>query len=116
VATGNTIEQHFVKREPNVRSTYAALMKAAEGLGPVREEPKKTSIHLVRRTAFAGVTARKSWLVLTVKSASDINSPRIIKHDQASAGRWYLEIRLESPRQVDGEVRGWLKKGYEISG
>ena len=110
-----TIEQHFATRAPNVRSTYAALVKAAEALGPVRQEAKKTSIHLVRRTAFAGVSTRVSWLVLTLKSATDIRSPRVIKREQASAGRWHLEVRLESPREVDREIRDWLKKGYEIS-
>jgi hypothetical protein len=112
----HSVEQHFAKRDPGAQSTYAALLKAAEGLGPVRQDAKKTSIHLVRRTAFAGVTTRRSCLVLTLKSPSDIKSPRILKHEQASAGRWYLEVRLESPDQVDGEIRNWLRKGYEISG
>jgi len=116
VIDGDAVHPHFANRDANVWSTYTALMKAADSLGPVRVETKKTSIHLVRRTAFAGGSTRKSWLILTVKSAADIRNPRIIRHEQASAGRWHLELRLESPRQVDREVRDWLKKGFEISG
>jgi hypothetical protein len=53
----------------------------------VVEEPKKTSIHLVAGTAFAGVVTRRSKLVLTIKSPTEIKNPRI----------------------------AWLRRAYEIS-
>jgi hypothetical protein len=37
---------------------------------------------LVRQTAFAGIATRRSSLVLTLKSASDIRSPRVEKREQ----------------------------------
>jgi hypothetical protein len=46
---------HFARRGPVVREIYDRLVEAAEQFGPVRQDPKKTSIHLARRTAFAGV-------------------------------------------------------------
>ena len=57
-----TVAAHFQKSSPPVAATYAALLKASRQLGPVREDPKKTSIHLVRETAFAGVATRKDAL------------------------------------------------------
>jgi hypothetical protein len=87
-----TVDDHTRGRDPNVAATYAALIKAAKKLGPVTEEAKKTSIHLVRK------------------------SSRVLKHEQVSAGRWHLEVRLESPGDVDTEIAGWLKAGYELSG
>jgi hypothetical protein len=92
-----TVEQHFAKKEPQVRAIYERLLEIATKFGSVREEPKKTSIHLVNRTAFAGVATRKDALILTVKAASDLAHPRIIKHEQTSANRWHLDFRLESP-------------------
>ena len=56
---------HFRDRDPNVAATYAALLRAARALGPVIEEAKKTSIHLVRESAFAGVATQKAALILT---------------------------------------------------
>ena len=96
-------------------ATYRRILEAAKTLGPVTEEPKKTSIHLVRRTAFAGVATRRSSLILTLKSASDIRSPRIEKREQASANRWHVEIRLEKPVQVDRQLTTWLKAAYSMS-
>ena len=116
LASGFSIDDHFAGREPNVRAIYAALLAAARKLGPVIEEPKKTSIHLVRKTAFAGVATRRDALWLTLKSASDLKSARIHKREKTSASRWHLELRLESPREVDGELKRWLKAAYELSG
>jgi hypothetical protein len=51
---GHTIKEHFENRAPEVKATYAAILEAAKKLGTVKEEAKKTSIHLVR-SAFAGI-------------------------------------------------------------
>ena len=110
------VKDHLSGREPVVASIYNALTTAAEKLGPFTEEAKKTSIHLVRSSAFAGVATRKTSLVLTLKAANDIKSPRVTKHERVSASRWHLEVRLDSPRHVDAEVKAWLKEAYELSG
>lgn len=112
---GHTIREHFENRAPEVKATYAAILKAAKKLGPVKEEAKKTSIHLVRKSAFAGVATRKAALILTLKADSDIASKRIARREQASAHRWHLEVKLETPAQVDGEVLTWLKKAYDLA-
>ena len=110
------IASHFAKRDPVVLATYRRLLQVARALGPVREEPKKTSIHLVRHTAFAGVATRRSSLILTLKSATDIRSSRIEKREQASANRWHVEVRLEEPSDVDRQIITWLKAAYQLAG
>ena len=115
-ATTPTVAQHFEGRAPSVKQTYAAILKAAQALGPCTEDPKKTSIHLNRKSAFAGVATRKDALVLTLKSFTDLRHPLVVKREQVSANRWHVELRLESPRDVDARVRGWLAAAYELSG
>jgi Domain of unknown function (DUF5655) len=110
-----TVRQHFVGRDPIVRAIYDRIVSAAETFGTVEQDPKKTSIHLNRRSAFAGIATRKDGLILTLKAASDIRSPRIIKRDQASANRWHLEIRVKDPKEVDQELTSWLKEAYELA-
>ena len=114
-SNGHTVKEHFENRAPEVKATYAAILNAAKKLGPVKEEAKKTSIHLVRKTAFAGVATRKAALILTLKSDSDVANKRIMKREQASAHRWHLEIKLENPEQVDRELLNWLTKAYELA-
>ena len=115
-ANGHTVREHFDNRAPEVKATYTAILKAARKFGPVKEEAKKTSIHLVRKSAFAGVATRKAALILTLKSDSDITSKRISKREQASSRRWHLEVKLEEPEQVDRELIHWLERAYELSG
>jgi predicted DNA-binding protein (MmcQ/YjbR family) len=110
-----TVAALFARSNPNVRATYGAVLEAARKLGPVRESPKKTSIHLENRTAFAGVGTRKNELVLTLKSGTRIRSPRIHKAEHLSANRWYLYVRLSEPAEVDREVRAWLAESYAIA-
>jgi hypothetical protein len=109
-ANGHTVKEHFENRAPKVKATYQAILKAAKSFGPVKEEAKRTSIHLVRKSAFAGVATRKTALILTLKSDSDIASERIAKREQASAHRWHVEVKLETPAQVDREIAAGSRK------
>lgn len=79
------------------------------------EDPKKTSIHLNRRVAFAGVATRKSALIVTLKSAADIQSERVVKHQHTSANRWHVDVRLDDRSDVDAELREWLSCAYALA-
>jgi hypothetical protein len=41
---------------------------------------------------------------------------RVTKHERASANRRHLEIRLETPAQVDRELVAWLAKADGLAG
>jgi hypothetical protein len=110
-----TVDSHFAKSGPEVLATYRRLLEAARALGGVAEESKKTSIHLVRDTAFAGVATRRSSLIVTLKSAKDIRSPRIEKRERTSANRWHVEVRLEKPADVDRQFTNWLAAAYDLA-
>ena len=110
-----SVSVHFAKSDPEVYETYRRVLEAARATGPVVEEPKKTSIHLVRTSAFAGIATRKDALILTVKSRAAIESARVLRAEQASANRWHVEFRLTSPGDVDHDVRTWLREAYELA-
>jgi hypothetical protein len=54
-------------------------------------------------------------LILTLKASRDIGSPRIIKHEQASANRWHLDVRLTTPSEVDAQLIGWLEQAFALA-
>lgn len=110
-----SVDQHFAGKSTSVRATYDRLKQAASTFGDFAEDPKKTSIHLNRRTAFAGVATRKDAIRLTIKADTDLRSRRIVKREQASSHRWHHEVILASPKDVDTELIGWLKRAYELS-
>ena len=110
-----SVDSHFEGKEPGLRAAYARLLAAVRRFGSVTEDPKKTSIHLNRTSALAGVQVRKGHLILTIKSDRAIRSARIHKSEQVSAHRFHHELKLFSPEDVDGELRTWLKAAYELS-
>jgi hypothetical protein len=113
--SAHSVDQHFEGRAPVVRAIYDAVIRVAKKLGPVVEDPKKTSIHLNNRTAFAGVATRRDALVLTIKAPADIRSARVHKREQTSAHRWHIEVKLDDPKQVDAELTSWLQQAFEMS-
>ena len=101
--------------EPSAQDLYQALCRAVAKLGGFTEERKKTSIHLVRKSAFAGIAPRKKHLVLTIKAARPLESPRVFKSEQTSKSRWHHEVRLAAPSDIDKELLGWLAEAYALS-
>ncbi|MEP6787211.1 MAG: DUF5655 domain-containing protein [Acidobacteriota bacterium] len=112
---GHSVEQHFEGKSPHVRSAYNTIVAAARRFGPVEEDPKKTSIHLNRKSAFAGIQTRREFLILTVKSAGNIDDARISKREQAPAHRWHHEIKIAGCDDIDGQIIGWLRVSYDLS-
>jgi hypothetical protein len=110
-----TVNSHFAGKSAVVRETYDRLVKSLKKFGPITEDPKKTSIHLVNATALAGVATRKDWLVLTIKSDRNLTTARIHKSEQTSARRFHHEIKLTSPKDIDAELMGWLEAAYHLS-
>lgn len=116
VSEETTVGDHFEGKAPAVRETYDHLLAILREIGPAREEPKKTSIHLVRASALAAVEVRREYLLLNLKADHRIESPRIAKAEQLSARRFHHKIKLSSPEDIDTEIRRWLRDAYELSG
>ncbi len=72
-----SVKDHFLNKDPSVRALYDQLLSILQAFGPVAEDPKKTSIHLNRKSALAGVETRKDGLLLNIKSDHPMQSPRI---------------------------------------
>ncbi len=77
-----SVNDHFVNKDPSVRNLYDRLTSLLRTFGPVEEDPKKTSIHLNRKSALAGVETRRNYLLLNIKSDHQIKSPRIEKAER----------------------------------
>ena len=110
-----TAGSHFEGKDPVVRQIYDSLIKNLKRIGPLVEEPKKTSIHINNKTALAGVATRKAHLILTIKSDRKLASPRIHKSEQVSSHRFHHEVKLTSVTDVDEELMTWLRNAYEMS-
>jgi hypothetical protein len=99
---------------PAAQELYRDLISAIRTLGPYEEELKKTSVHLVRASAFAGVQFRRQYLLVTIKSDAPIKSERVTRLEQVSKNRWHSEIRLSSNADIDSQLLVWLRAAYDL--
>jgi hypothetical protein len=111
-----TLEEHFEGRSPETHLLYDRIMRLLESFGAVTAEPKKTCIHLVRRTALAGIRIRNNYVILEFKTDYPIDSPTLDKTEQLSKNRFHHTLKVASPDSLTEEVRGWLRDAYELSG
>jgi hypothetical protein len=110
-----SVKDHFVNKDPAVRALYDQLVVLLRTFGPIEEDPKKTSIHLNRKSALAGVETRKDGLLLNIKSDHPIKNPRVLKAEQISSKRFHHKVRISSPNDFDEELKNWLKEAYTLS-
>jgi hypothetical protein len=110
------LEGLFAGKDEIVRAIYDKLREVLQTFGPFREEPKKTSIHLVNTSGFAGVHPRKSFLYLNLRLDRALEDTRIAKSEQVSKNRYHNEVKITSPEEVevDGERIAWLKEAYTL--
>lgn len=105
---------HLKDKETVVSATYKKLIDNLEKFGPLKIEPKKTSIHLGNRFGFAGVYTRSNYINLEVHLNHKLTSKRIVKVEQASPNRFHHTIKLSSVKDIDKELLGWLKEAYDL--
>jgi hypothetical protein len=110
-----SIESHFSGKEPSVRAMYDRLLLAMQEFGKVIEEPRKTSIHLVNVSAFAGVQTRGTYILLNIKANHKLESTRIHKTEQVSAQRFHHRVKVSSLSEIDKELIDWLHAAYVLS-
>ena len=110
------IEEHFEGKEPIVQEIYSRLLIRLKEFGPVTESAKKTSIHLDHKTSFGGIHPRKNYINLVIRTNYELANVRVSKSEQVSKNRFHHTIKLEKAEDIDEELLGWLKDGYELSG
>jgi len=110
-----SVNDHFVNKDPAVRALYDQLVVLLRTFGPIEEDPKKTSIHLNRNSALAGVETRKDGLLLNIKSDHPIKNPRVLKAEKISSKRFHHKVRISSPNDLDDELKNWLQEAYTLS-
>src|ERR1700744_4437964 len=105
---------HLEDKDPVVTEIYERLIAGLQKFGPLKIEPKKTSIHLGNRFGFAGVYTRKNYVNLEVHLNHKLTSKRVSKVEQASASRSHDTIKLTGHDEIDGELLTWLKDAYDL--
>jgi hypothetical protein len=97
-----------------LRPIHDHVMQEIERFGPFEVAPKKGYVSLRRAKQFAMVgpaTATKVEIGLNLKAAAPARFTVV-----PPGGMCQLKVRLEDPKEVDGELVEWLRKAYDAAG
>lgn len=114
---GDLLAAQYAGKRAGLRPVYDALWKAAQACGAdVEAAPKKAYVSLRRKKQFAILqpsTADRFDLGLNLKGVAA--GGRL-----EAAGSWNAmcthRVRLGGVKEVDAEVKKWLKQAYEAAG
>jgi hypothetical protein len=109
------MEANPFDKSPANRALYDFLLERVKSLGPVVEENKKTSAHIVAgKGAFLGVHPRSDGLLVNIVLDRELGGERVAKREQVSKSRYHNEVRIFSPQDIDEELMGWIRDAYQL--
>ena len=115
--TGEEIDltaAQYAGAKANLKPIHDLIVTYVNTLGKdVEIAPKKTSVSLRRKKQFALITpATKTRIDLGLALKGEEAAGRLEKYNAMCSHR----VRLETPEDLDGAVKDWLKTAYNRAG
>ena len=115
-----TLEQLFAGR-PVALTLFHAIHRYIGSLGPVTMEVNKTQVSFGAKTKFAWVWPPQLWIkkqpdksvVLSFGLRRRIDDPRIKQVVEPRPGVFTHHVVVLEERDLDGDVRAWIREAYE---
>ena len=112
----------FFEGYDEARILFEAVCRVIETIGPAKLRVTKSQIAFHRRRAFAWAWTPGRYLrcnvaplVLTLSFRSRDPSPRWKQVIEAYPGRFTHHLELYSLKEIDEEVRDWLRNAWETA-
>src|SRR5262245_18995744 len=111
-----TLEGLLAGSEPSVLALAKRYVAMVQSLGDIQVIPQKTRLVCVARVRFAGLTPRKDCFLAAFALQRRLKSNRIVRHVDYGP-RWQGHyVRIETPADLDDELRAWLKEAHDVVG
>jgi hypothetical protein len=89
-------------------------LDAVRTIGPIELDVKLSGIAFMRRVRFAGAKVRRDRIRAAFWLRRTIESPRIVHIERIPPDNVIYEVDVREPKDVHGELMGWLREAYEI--
>ena len=114
-------EDHFAGF-PDGLTVYRAVAAAVAAIGDAETRVTKSQIAFRRRRGFAYVWRPGQYVTSEVPAVLSIALPRQVASSRfkeivhPAAKVWMHHLELNSPSEIDDEVRDWLTAAYDNAG
>lgn len=95
------------------RAVAEAIISLFAGLDDVDIEAADVGLFFKRSRKFAQLRPRRKWLVLILLLRRKLDDPRVRSTMRATNSAIAHNVRLETPEDIDDDVRGWLIEAYQ---
>ncbi len=113
---GDLVAAQYAGPKAALKPIYDALVKAASACGKdVEIAPKKTYVSLRRKKQFAIIQPSTKTRVDLGINMKDEPAKGKLEASGSFNAMVSHRVRLESPGDVDKDVKAWLKKAYQAS-
>jgi uncharacterized C2H2 Zn-finger protein len=107
-----SIDAHF-EGKAELKAFFDDLVARLEELGNVRVDAVKSSINLIAKHHFGGVTVLKDSMRLGFILPHSIDNPRVIKTEVLGPNKFAYFVKLSTINDIDSQLMQWLKEAYE---
>ena len=107
-------DEHFIGKNPEVQRMYNTLISKIEKFGNINISPARNAILIKASGTFLAVKPKKQWLDIEFLLDEDIDAYPIYKTFRVSKRRVAHFVRLETSKDINTKLLGWLKRSYEV--
>ena len=112
---GDPLDSIYSGAKAGLRPLHDAVMKLVRGFGAFEEAPKKSYISLRRKKQFVMLGPATKDSVEIGFNAKDL-PPHARLKVLAPGGMCPVTTRIGSLKEVDAELKSWLKKAFDAAG
>ena len=108
------IDSHFRGKDPTLKKLFDLLIGKLQKTGPLRVDAVKTSINLISRHHFGGVSVRRDYLRVGFLAQEEIKNPRVVHKQVIGPNRVGHSVVVRSASDIDAELIGWLSAAQAL--
>jgi hypothetical protein len=110
-----TTEQALTKDlSEDLREAWERLREAAAELGEQRIYASHHSIMFARKTCYAFVRPKRSFLELVIFLGRAVRSPKVRRSDRSSKSKVYHVVPIRHRDEVEAPITDWLAEAYHL--
>ena len=114
-STDELVDRQYAGAKADLRPIYEKLIAAVSKFGDVEVSPKKAYVSLRRAKQFALLQPSTATRLDVGIKLKDVDCAGRLETSGSFNAMVTHRVRVESPKDVDRELVGWLKQAYEAA-
>ena len=112
----HSLAELFTGKPAHIVALFDRLRAMVEACGPVKVIAYRDMVGFMVRVRFASAVPKSRWMDVGLWLPRRVEHPRFHKIETINPDANIHVLRITDPRQLDGQVAGWLNEAYAMGG